>query len=86
MDSLKIYEGIDESGLLTDARRWAINYPYLSTGNNLALVFTTDSTGTSNGFKIRYTTLPGEIMHASYTDVQKVGRPIKKCYNCIAYF
>lgn len=62
MDRLKIYEGIDESGLLKDSRRWAINYPYLSTGNNLILVFTTDSIGTSNGFSIRFTTLSGEIV------------------------
>ena len=61
MDRFKIYEGIDESGLLTDSRRWGINYPYLSTGNNLMLVFTTDSFGTANGFSIRFTTVQGEI-------------------------
>ena len=60
MDRLYIYEGVDESGLLTDSRRWAIDYPYLSSSNNLVMVFHTDLTGASNGFKIQFTALSGK--------------------------
>lgn len=63
-DRLRIYEGADESGLLTDSRHWAINYPYISSSNNLFLTFQSDSTGTSTGFKIEFTALSGKYLNA----------------------
>eukprot|EP00112_Aurelia_sp_Birch-Aquarium-sp1_P024487 Seg778.1 transcript_id=Seg778.1/GoldUCD/mRNA.D3Y31 product="Deleted in malignant brain tumors 1 protein" protein_id=Seg778.1/GoldUCD/D3Y31 len=60
MDRLKIYEGKDSTGLLTEQRTWGITYPYLSTGNNLFLVFETDSTGTANGFDLEYSSVIGK--------------------------
>eukprot|EP00795_Rhopilema_esculentum_P008757 gene8757-14783_t len=62
-DRLKIYEGTDESGMLTDSRTWAINYPYISKSNNLFMVFQTDSTGTSTGFEIEYAARKGCNIH-----------------------
>ena len=59
MDRLKIYEGTDESGMLTDSRTWAINYPYISKSNNLFMVFQSDSAGTSTGFEIEYAARKG---------------------------